>query len=193
MGKLKLKKTSLEGVVLLEPMIFRDSRGFFLESYNKLEFEELGISDTFVQDNQSSSARGVLRGLHFQREHPQVKLVRVLKGKIFDVVVDIRKGSPTYGQHKGFFMSDDSQKMLYVPIGFAHGFIALMDDTEVMYKVTDYYHPQSDAGIIWNDPELGIIWPLETFGIRTPTVSDKDALLPPLSQIDSPFTYTENW
>ncbi len=173
-------------------MIFRDSRGFFLETYNKQEFEDLGISDIFVQDNQSLSARGVLRGLHFQREHPQVKLVRVLNGEIFDVVVDIRKGSPTYGQHEGFFMSDADQKMLYVPVGFAHGFMALVDDTEVMYKVSDYYHPQSDAGIIWNDPGLGIAWPLEKFGIRTPIVSEKDALLPPVCQFDSPFTYAGN-
>ena len=189
MGKLKRKKTTLEGVFLLEPTVFRDSRGFFLESYNKMEFEELGIFDTFVQDNLSSSARGVLRGLHFQREHAQVKLVRVLKGKIFDVVVDIREGSPSYGNYEGFYISDVDQKLLYVPIGFAHGFMALVDDTEVMYKVSDYYDPQSDAGIIWNDPALGIAWPLESIAIKTPTVSSKDTMLPQINQINSPFIY----
>jgi dTDP-4-dehydrorhamnose 3,5-epimerase len=169
--------------------MFHDPRGFFLETYNKMELQEIGIYETFIQDNQSSSVKGVLRGLHYQREHPQVKLIRVLCGEIFDVVVDMRKGSPTYGHHQGIFLSAENQEMLFVPIGFAHGFLALNDNTEVMYKVTDYFYPQYDAGIVWNDTCLKISWPFEKYGIDTPIVSEKDSRLPSLPEIDSPFEY----
>jgi len=189
MNKFKRRETGLQGVLLIEPLIFHDSRGFFLESYNKMEFEDIGITDIFIQDNYSSSSKGVLRGLHFQRDHPQCKLVRVPYGEIYDVVVDIRKGSSTYGQYKGFSLSAENQIMLYVPIGFVHGFIALAEGTEVIYKVTDYYYPQYDAGIVWNDPDLEIKWPLKEYDIQAPILSEKDSRLPAFRTINSPFIY----
>ena len=189
MGKFRRIETGLEGIVIAVPAIFHDARGFFLETYNKAELGEIGIRDVFVQDNQSSSGKGVIRGLHFQRQHPQVKLVRVLSGIIYDVVVDIRRGSPTYGRYEGFFLSADENHMLYVPVGFAHGFMALVDGTIVLYKVSDYYHPESDDGIVWNDPSLDIAWPLGQFNIRNTVVSEKDGELPLLEDIDSPFVY----
>ena len=189
MGKFKRIETNFEGILKIRPTVFCDSRGSFVETYNKMEMQEIGISDIFVQDNNSGSVKGVLRGLHFQSLHPQVKLVRVLCGEIYDVVVDLRNGSPTFGQHQSFFLSAETQEMLYVPVGFAHGFLALSDGTVVQYKVTDYYFPQYDAGVIWNDASIGISWPLEEYGIKTPLVSEKDNLLPSLSQITSPFEY----
>ena len=190
MKKFESIGTPLEGVVILQPHIFSDDRGFFLESYNAEEFTELGIGEAFVQDNHSCSRKGVIRGLHYQSRYPQGKLVRVLRGSIHDVIVDIRNGSPTYGMNYEVVLSGDTYKMAYIPPGFAHGFLALEDRTEVHYKTTDFYHPEYDAGIRWNDPTLGIQWPLVENGIEHPLVSPKDALLPFFSEIVSPFQYS---
>jgi len=189
MGKITVLQTGIKGVIQVEPQLFPDSRGFFVESYNKRDFSAAGISDEFVQDNHSKSQRGVLRGLHFQYPHPQAKLVRVLRGAIYDVVVDIRSGSPTYGSHVSVTLDGHSPRMLYVPVGFAHGFLVLEDDTEVMYKVTDLYHPEGDAGILWNDPALNISWPCKQNEIQSPILSEKDTRHPCLKDFRSPFIY----
>jgi dTDP-4-dehydrorhamnose 3,5-epimerase len=189
MEKLKKISTKLEGLIIIQSKAFSDERGFFLESYNRQEFSKIGIHDEFVQDNISHSAKGVIRGLHFQVKHPQGKLVRVLKGKIFDVVVDIRVGSPSYGDYLGIELSENGDEMLYVPVGFAHGFLSLEENTDVMYKVTDYYAPQYDAGIFWNDRSLNIKWPIEKFGITKVVTSLKDSKLPELRDIISPFAF----
>ena len=189
MGKITVNPTILEGVLLVEPQFFPDPRGFFVESYNKRDFSAAGITEEFVQDNHSKSQKGVLRGLHYQHPHVQGKLIRVLKGSIYDVVVDIRTGSPTYGQHIGVTLNEQSPRMLYVPTGFAHGFLVLEDNTEVMYKVTDWYYPQGDAGLIWNDPTLAITWPLREIGITAPILSERDTRHPRLYELRSPFVY----
>lgn len=189
MGKFEKIPTGLEGVAIIRPRVFPDDRGFFLETFNRQEFAEIGIYDEFVQDNVSHSAKGVIRGLHYQEKQAQGKLVRVLRGKIYDVVVDIRQGSPQYGNYVGVEISEQYPDMLMVPVGFAHGFLALEDDTEVMYKVTDYYAPRYDAGICWNDPAVNIKWPLEQHGISDVIVSTKDAQLPGISDIESPFYF----
>ncbi len=189
MGKFEKISTQLADVSIIKPMVFQDDRGFFLEIYNKLDFAEIGIHEEFVQDNVSHSVKGVVRGLHYQSQQAQGKLVRVLKGKIFDVVVDIRKGSPTYGQHVDVELSVNDPSMLYVPIGFAHGFMALEDHTEVMYKVTSYYAPNYDGGIVWNDPDLNIAWPIRAHGITQAILSPKDTVLPMLKDIVTPFSY----
>jgi dTDP-4-dehydrorhamnose 3,5-epimerase len=189
MGKFKRIDTAFQEVVIIQPTVFEDERGFFLETFNRAELAEVGIKEDFVQDNISHSRKGVVRGLHYQAKKAQYKLVRVVQGRIFDVVVDIRKGSKTYGQYMGIELSSEDPSMLYVPIGFAHGFMALADNTEVMYKVSDYYAPEHDAGIRWNDPELSIKWPVERFGIKDLIVSPKDAVLPMLRDIQSPFSY----
>jgi dTDP-4-dehydrorhamnose 3,5-epimerase len=188
-GKFEKISTRLEDVSIIRPMVFQDDRGFFLETYNKLDFAEIGIYEEFVQDNVSHSLKGVVRGLHYQSQQAQGKLVRVLKGKIFDVVVDLRQGSPTYGQHIGIELSMNDPSMLYVPVGFAHGFMALEDHTEVMYKVTNYYAPNYDAGIVWNDPSLNIQWPVLAYRITKVILSPKDAVLPMLKDIITPFNY----
>jgi dTDP-4-dehydrorhamnose 3,5-epimerase len=184
MEKFHSMATELPGVVLVRPTAFRDGRGFFLESYTRRDFERLGIADEFVQDNHSCSARGVLRGLHYQYPHAQGKLVRVVRGRIFDAVADIRKGSPSYGRSIGVHLAAEDPGMLWVPPGFAHGFLSLEDHTEVLYKTTDYYYPEHDGGIRWNDPALGIPWPLPA-----PVLSPKDAALPFLNDAGSPFQY----
>jgi dTDP-4-dehydrorhamnose 3,5-epimerase len=191
MEKLKKISTSLPDVVILEPEVFSDSRGSFFESYNRRDMERIGIAENFVQDNQSCSAKGVVRGLHFQSRHPQGKLVRVLRGSIFDVVIDIRKKSRTFGISKGFEITAKDRRMIWVPAGFAHGFLSLEDHTEVLYKTTDFYYPEADAGIRWDDPDLGISWPLEKHRIHSVIVSEKDARLPLLKEIESPFEYGE--
>ena len=167
---MKIHPTELKGVVLIEPEIFSDARGYFLETYNARVFAEAGISEKFVQDNQSRSNRGVLRGLHYQKEKAQGKLVRVLAGEIFDVVVDIRPDSSTFGQWSGFNLSAEEQKMIWIPRGFAHGFYTLSETAEVAYKVTEYYAPQDDRVILWSDPDLAIRWPL----VGEPVLSEKD-------------------
>jgi dTDP-4-dehydrorhamnose 3,5-epimerase len=157
---LNVRQTSLKGVLLLEPKVYSDERGFFIETYRIDRFRDLGIADTFVQDNHSRSQRGVLRGLHYQEPHPQGKLVRCTRGAMFDVAVDIRKGSPQFGKWFGVELSEANRLLLWVPPGFAHGFCALTDDCDVMYKVTSYYDAAADRSILWNDPDIGIEWPI---------------------------------
>lgn len=181
--KFKVSETGIQGLVLIEPKVFRDSRGFFLESWNEREFKEAGLNINFVQDNHSRSVRGVLRGLHFQNPHPQGKLVRVVRGKIFDVAVDIRKESQTFGKWFGVILSDENMRMLYIPEGFAHGFLVLSEFADVVYKTTEFYYPEYDKGIIWNDETIGIEWPLEEIGNQQPILSEKDSRLPRLKDI----------
>ena len=161
MGQIKVEKNvgGIEGLYLIEPAVHGDSRGYFMETYNKRDMQEEGLDINFVQDNQSSSVKGVLRGLHFQKQYPQGKLVRVIKGRVFDVAVDIRKGSKTYGKWFGVELSEENKKQFYISEGFAHGFLVLSDGAEFCYKVTDFYHPNDEGGIAWNDPAIGIIWP----------------------------------
>lgn len=181
---MEFTKTNLQDAYLIKPQAFQDQRGFFLESYSQKKFAEQGIATTFVQDNHSLSVnKGVLRGLHFQTPpHAQTKLVRVTKGKVYDVIVDLRQQSPTFGQWQGFELSAENFLMLYIPKGFAHAFCTLEDNTEFMYKVDDFYAPECDAGIIWNDPTLKIDWP-----IQEPIMSEKDQLLPKFNDFNNPF------
>lgn len=172
MGKFNFQKTEIEGVYIIEPQVFGDNRGYFMETYNADEFKQAGLDMTFVQDNQSKSKKGVLRGLHFQTQHSQGKLVRVIKGEVFDVAVDLRKNSETYGKWAGVKLSDENKKQFYIPEGFAHGFLVLSDEAEFVYKCTDLYHPEFEGGIAWDDPEVGIEWPSE--GIEELIFSDKD-------------------
>jgi dTDP-4-dehydrorhamnose 3,5-epimerase len=153
--------TSLPGVLILEPRVFADDRGFFLESYNEKIFADLGIREDFVQDNHSFSKQNVVRGLHYQAAHPQGKLVRTVAGKIFDVAVDLRRGSSTFGRWHGEILSEENKRMLWIPAGFAHGFSVLAQSTQVLYKATDFYHPESERTIVWNDSRLGIDWRLK--------------------------------
>jgi len=179
--------TPLEGVVLLTPRRFGDDRGFFSESWNAARMAEAGLDIAFVQDNHSlSQATGTLRGLHFQSPpHAQAKLVRCGRGSLWDVAVDIRKGSPTFGQWFGAELSFENGRQLLIPAGFLHAFVTLEDDTEVIYKCSDYYAPECDGAVIWNDPDLAIDWPLD----GPPVLSAKDAAAPTMAEFDSPFTY----
>jgi len=180
---MEFKTFDITGVVEIIPKKFGDARGLFFESYSYKVFAEAGIDVNFVQDNQSLSQKGVLRGLHFQRPpYAQGKLVRVTTGSVLDVAVDIRKSSPTYGQAVTCKLDAAQHNMLYIPPGFAHGFVALQDNTTFLYKCTDYYQPAAEGGIIWNDPELNINW-----NIENPLISAKDAVLPRLTHFDSPF------
>ena len=160
MGKITVTNCEIDGLYVIEPTVFPDARGYFVETYNQRDFEEAGLNMKFVQDNQSMSVRGVLRGLHFQKEHPQGKLVRVLRGEVFDVAVDLRKHSKTYGKWFGVVLSAENKKQFYISEGFAHGFLVLSDEAEFAYKCTDFYHPGDEGGIIWNDPSIGIEWPI---------------------------------
>jgi dTDP-4-dehydrorhamnose 3,5-epimerase len=169
-----MMSTTLDDVKILEPRVFRDSRGFFLESYNQRTFAELGLPINFVQDNHSRSERGVLRGIHYQLAQPQGKLVRTVRGEIFDVAVDLRRSSPQFGRWAGVRLSDENHRMLWVPAGFGHGFLVLSEIAEVLYKATDFYAPQGERSVLWNDPEIGIEWPdLETLQ-NGPSLSAKD-------------------
>ncbi|HDZ20108.1 hypothetical protein LCGC14_0016620 [marine sediment metagenome] len=172
--------TSLPGVCVLQPVVHPDGRGYFLETYNQRTFNDVGIESVFVQDNESCSQKGVLRGLHYQLAHPQTKLVRVLAGEIFDVAVDVRRGSPTFGRWVGETLSAENKKMLLVPEGFAHGFLVMRDMTQVAYKCSDFYAPAEERGVIWNDPVLAIAWPLE----GDPILSDKDRAYDRLADCD---------
>ena len=172
-----ISKTSLPGVILIEPKVFGDSRGFFLESYHAHRYAQEGLPGQFVQDNHSRSVQGTLRGLHYQLQHPQGKLVWVVVGEVFDVAVDIRQGSPTFGQWFGTYLSAENHQQLYIPPGFAHGFSVTSDTAEFLYKCTDFYSPGDEYGILWNDPVLNIDWPTDT-----PILSAKDAQLPLLNQ-----------
>jgi dTDP-4-dehydrorhamnose 3,5-epimerase len=175
-------ETSLPGVFLIEPTVFTDERGFFYESYHKAKFAEIGICGDFVQDNHSKSTKGTLRGLHYQLGHPQAKLCRVVSGDVLDAVVDIRKGSPTFGQSLSMVLSADNKKMIYIPAGFAHGFLVLSETAEFLYKCDDIYYPAEERGIAWDDPDLGIEW-----GIADPIISGKDKLHPRLSAVPSQY------
>ena len=159
MGKIKVTSCDIEGLYVIEPTVFNDERGYFMETYNQNDFKEAGLNMVFVQDNQSMSTRGVLRGLHFQKQFPQGKLVRVVRGKVFDVAVDLRSDSKTYGKWFGVELSAENMKQFYIPEGFAHGFVTLTESAEFLYKTTNYYAPASDRGIAWNDPTIGIRWP----------------------------------
>ncbi len=159
MGRILVTPTGIEGLTIIEPKVYGDSRGYFFETFNRRDLEEHGIGFDFVQDNQSLSAKGVLRGLHYQKEHPQTKLVRVIRGVVFDVAVDIRRGSPTYGKWFGVMLSAENKKQFLIAKGFAHGFLVLSDEAEFAYKVDDYWHPEDEYGIKWDDPDLNIKWP----------------------------------
>ncbi|CUU46360.1 dTDP-4-dehydrorhamnose 3,5-epimerase [Clostridium beijerinckii] len=174
--------TRIDGVYIIEPKTFGDSRGYFMETYNKEQFCEAGLNMIFVQDNESKSSKGVLRGLHFQKKHSQGKLVRVTKGEVFDVAVDLRTGSPTYGQWEGVILSDENKKQFYIPEGFAHGFLVLSDEAVFNYKCTDLYSPEYDGGVMWNDPEINIEWPLDL--IKNVILSEKDKAHPNLNELD---------
>ena len=171
MGKFNFIKTSIEGVFIIEPTVFGDDRGYFMETYHEEEFKQAGLDLNFVQDNQSKSKKGVLRGLHFQYTKPQGKLVRVLKGVVFDVAVDLRRNSPTYGKWESIILSEENKKQFFIPEGFAHGFLVLSEDAEFTYKCTDFYDPEDEGGILWNDPSIAIDWPVDNIEIM---LSEKD-------------------
>lgn len=177
MGKIKVTEdcNGIQGLKVIEPAVFGDARGYFMETYNYNDFAEEGIDVTFVQDNQSASKKGVLRGLHFQINYPQDKLVRVVNGEVYDVAVDLREGSETFGKWYGVLLSAENKKQFFVPKNFAHGFLVLSDYAEFCYKVTDFYHPNDEGGILWNDPELGVEWPIpKDMSAEDLLLSDKD-------------------
>ncbi len=176
---MKVIDTGIPGLIVVEPKVFGDARGFFLETYAENRYHEAGITERFVQANHSRSRRGVLRGLHYQLIQPQGKLVSVARGAVYDVAVDIRRGSPTFGKHYGLVLDDVTHRQMYVPPGFAHGFAVLSEECDFLYQVTDYYHPASEQGIAWNDPALGIEWPLSDV-----LLSEKDKLHPRLADQD---------
>jgi dTDP-4-dehydrorhamnose 3,5-epimerase len=175
---LKVVSTRLPGVILVEPKVFGDARGHFFESYHAARYAEAGIASEFVQDNVSRSVKGTLRGLHFQDPHPQGKLVYCARGAVFDVAVDIRKGSATFGEWFGAELSEDNHRQMWVPPGFAHGFCVLTDTADFFYKCTDFYHPEHDRGVAWDDPDIGVVWPVES-----PILSEKDRKLPRLRDL----------
>lgn len=184
---MKIIRTGLPGVIVLEPRIFGDSRGFFLETYRQDVLRDAGVDADFVQDNHSRSVKGVLRGLHYQLTQPQGKLVRVTSGSIFDVAVDVRQGSPGFGDWYGATLNEENMRMMYIPPGFAHGFVVLSDTVDFLYKCTDYYHPESEQGIFWNDPAIGIKWPVSDVKL-----SDKDLENPFLHQQGNLPVYVVN-
>lgn len=172
MGKITVETCEIEGLKVITPTVFGDARGYFVETYNYNDYKEAGIDVEFVQDNQSASKKGVLRGLHFQIQYPQDKLVRVIKGEVFDVAVDLRKGSPTFGQWHGVLLSEENMKQFFVPKGFAHGFLVLSDYAEFCYKCSDFYHPGDEGGLKYDDPEIGVQWPIPE-GMEL-TLSERD-------------------
>lgn len=172
MGKFNVETCEIEGLKILTPQVFGDERGYFMETYQYNDFKEAGIDCTFVQDNQSASKKGVLRGLHFQKQFPQDKLVRVIRGEVFDVAVDLRKGSPTFGKWFGVVLSEENKKQFFIPKNFAHGFLVLSDYAEFCYKCTDFYHPNDEGGLLWSDKEIGVNWPISE-GMEL-TLSEKD-------------------
>lgn len=178
---MRVTRTSLPDVLLVEPRVFEDARGFFYESFNRRAFADAGIDADFVQDNHSLSRRGVLRGLHYQIEHAQAKLVRVIAGEVFDVAVDLRRSSPQFGRHVGVSLSAANRRMLFIPPGFAHGFLVVSDVAEFLYKTSDYWYPAHERTLRWNDPALGIAWP----GDAAPTLAPKDAAGVALAQADT--------
>lgn len=162
LGQITVTKTEIDGLLIVEPQVHKDDRGFFMETYNQKDMQEAGLDMIFVQDNHSMSVRGVLRGLHFQKQYPQGKLVRVIRGEVFDVAVDLRENSPTFGKWHGIILSEENKKQFYISEGFAHGFLVLSETAEFLYKVTDFYRPGDESGLAWNDPEIGIEWPQVT-------------------------------
>ncbi len=181
---MKAIPTAIPDVVLLEPTIFGDDRGFFLESYSERSFQRLGLPTRFVQDNHSKSIRSVLRGLHYQLGKSQGKLIRVLQGEIYDVAVDLRQSSPTFGKYIGELLDDEERRMLWIPPGFAHGFLVLSDTAEVAYKASEFYAPEQERSLLWNDPSVGIDWPLHLIGPSGPVLSAKDENGAPLSKAE---------
>lgn len=172
MGQLQVETCEIEGLKVITPQVFGDERGYFMETYSKRDFEKIGIPMEFVQDNQSASKKGVLRGLHFQKNFPQDKLVRAIKGEVYDVAVDLREGSATFGKWFGVVLSAENKKQFFIPKGFAHGFMVMSDYAEFAYKCTDFYHPDDEGGILFKDPEIGVEWPYEDESELT--LSDKD-------------------
>ena len=183
MGKFKKIDTSIEGVYIIEPTVFGDNRGYFMETYSKKDFEEIGLNYDFVQDNQSKSRKGVLRGLHFQKENSQAKLVRCIKGEVFDVAVDLRPGSLTYGKWEGIRLSEENKKMFMIPKGFAHGFLVLSEEAEFTYKCDDIYNPTAEGGLAWNDKDVAIEWPMENIKEEELLTSEKDSKWPTLEEL----------
>lgn len=179
---MKINTTPIDGLLLIEPDVFKDHRGFFLETFNRQKYEHLGIKNDFVQDNLSLSSKKILRGLHFQVKNPQAKLVQVFLGEVFDVAVDIRRGSPTYGKWFGTMLSQDNLLQMYIPEGFAHGYCVVSETALFAYKCSDFYSPSDEGGLLWSDPDIGIEWP-----IRDPVLSAKDFRLPRLSE------FPEEW
>ena len=178
MSNFTFHPTEIEGVYIIDVKTYGDHRGYFMETYQEAEFAKAGVNCRFVQDNQSSSRRGVLRGLHFQKTHPQAKLVRVLKGEVFDVAVDLRRGSKTYGKWVGVILSEENHRQFFIPRGFAHGFLVLSEEAEFAYKCDDFYHPEDEGGLLWNDPDIGIAWPdagdviLSEKDLKNPTLGE---------------------
>ena len=186
MAKIRIQETPIADLLVIEPQVFPDQRGYFLESFNRKAFREAGLTMEFVQDNMSRSTKGVLRGLHFQTRRPQGKLAKVTRGKVFDVAVDLRKFSPTFSSWYGITLYDEAHKMFYVPPGFAHGFLVLSKVADFHYKCTDFYDPGGEGGIRWDDPDINVDWPL---GDIVPILSEKDQVLPFFKGMESPFTY----
>ena len=170
----EIKGVKVEGLYEIQPKIFGDARGYFLETYSEKDFNAAGLTMKFVQDNQSKSTKGVLRGMHFQTLHPQGKLVRALEGRVYDVAVDLRNGSPTFGKYYGVILDAEKQNMFYIPTGFAHGFYVITDEATFAYKCTDFYHPEDEGGLMWNDPTIGIDWKKIAPDIDVPNLSEKD-------------------
>lgn len=184
-GNFNFIETKIKDLYIIEPKVFGDNRGYFMESYNRKDFVDAGLDMVFVQDNESKSKKGVLRGLHFQTKHTQGKLVRVTQGEVYDVAVDLRKDSPTYGKWEGVLLSAENKRKFYIPEGFAHGFLVLSDEAVFNYKCTDFYAPEYDGGLLWNDPDVGIEWPLDK--IEEIVLSEKDKKQPTLKELDLPF------
>lgn len=184
MGKFKRIDTSIDGVFIIEPTVYGDERGYFMETYEKSDFEEIGITGEFVQDNQSRSKKGVLRGLHFQKKHSQAKVVRCIRGEVFDVAVDLRPGSKTYGKWEGVKLSEENKRMFYIPRGFAHGFLVLSDIAEFCYKVDNIYDHEAECGLKWDDEDVGIVWPeVEEMTKEDYLTSEKDVKWPSLKEL----------
>ena len=187
MGNFRFIETKIPDLYIIEPNVFGDNRGYFMESYSKKDFEKAGLTMNFVQDNESRSSKGVLRGLHFQTKHTQGKLVRCTEGEVWDVAVDLRNGSPTYGQWEGVHLSAENKRQFYVPEGFAHGFLVLSEEAVFNYKCTNIYSPEYDSGLLWNDKDVNIQWPLEN--IEEILLSEKDKNQKTLKELDIPFVY----
>ena len=185
MGKIQVETCEIEGLKVITPTVYGDARGYFMETYNQQDCQAAGIDQVFVQDNQSASRKGVLRGLHFQIHYPQDKLVRVIRGEVFDVAVDLRIGSKTYGQWHGELLSEENKKQFFIPKNFAHGFLVLSDEAEFCYKCTDFYHPNDEGGLYYADPEIGVKWPLPAGAV--PLLSEKDKKNPSLKNLNWSF------